>query len=168
MGFDLIQQLNNRINDAIKRIPFLKPDQRVHIQFTITGQIKEFVADKGDPFKRLSESLGPTFDKIKDHEEVLEALVEEIRIVSTGFGKMVKTGGVHNNLTVRGNSRIVLKEFKEGTILRKTTYRSKRGIPCPECDGTGIDNLLPGTSKKCKHCRAGTFYPIKGVMLEVM
>lgn len=168
MGFDLIQQLNNRINNAIKRVSFLQPDQRVHIQFTITGQIKEFVAEKGDPFKRLTEALGPTFDKIKDHEEVLEALVDEIRIVSTGFGKMVKNGGVLPYINVRGNSRIVLKEFPEGTVLRKTVYRSKRGIPCPECDGTGIDNLLPGKSRKCKHCRAGTFYPVKGVMLEVI
>ena len=169
MEFDPIQLLNNRISDAIKRLSFLKPDEVAHVQITVTSQIRRFVEEKGDPFKRLTESLGPTFDKIKNHEKVLESLADEIREASTGFGKLVEIrGGVYPNLTVRGNSRLVIKEFAEGTVLRKTLYRSKRGVPCPECDGTGHESLHPGKARKCKHCDKGTFYPVKGVMLEVM
>ena len=166
---DEIQQLNNRINDAVKRLSFLKPDELVHVQTTITRQIKDYVSEKGDPFKPLTESLGPVFNHITTHEKNLAHIVNDLRIASTGFGKMAKNKGVYPNLTVRQNSRIVVKEFPEGTILRKEVYTSTRPTECSECKGTGFIGHIPGKTKKCKTCKgSGKTYPIRGVMLEVI
>lgn len=166
---DLVQRLNNRINDAVKNLSFLRPEEIIHVQTTVTAKIKEFVADKGDPFKELTKALGPTFDQITQHEKALELLLDEYSEKATGFGKMVKNGGVYPSLTVRGNSRVVIKELKEGQVLRKEVYRSKRDEECPICKGTGVEGTIPGQTRKCRTCKGkGKVYPIRGIMLEVL
>ena len=169
MALDLVQRLNNRINGAIKNLSFLKPSEVVHVQTTVSLKIKEFVAEKGDPFKELTKALGPTFDQITQHEKNLEHLLDEYSEKATGFGKMVKNGGVYPTLTVRGNSRLVIKELKEGQVLRKEVYRSKRGEECSICKGTGVEGTIPGQTRKCRNCKGkGKVYPLRGILLEVI
>jgi len=169
VGTDLLFSFRIRLQDAIKRLGNLKVGQRIRLSSIIGTTIDAFVEEKGDPFKDLTESLGPTFEKITKHEKDLEILVDELRETSTGFGKLVKDTTIHTNLTVRLNHRVTINELPDGTVLRKVIYRSKRGTPCPECNGTGQESLTPGKARKCKTCKGKkTFYPVKGVMLEVM
>lgn len=165
---DLLFAFRIRLQDSIKRLSGLKVGQRIRLTSIIGTTIDSFVKEKGDPFRTLTDSLGPTFENITSHEKNFELLIDELRETSTGFGKLVKDQAIYTNLTVRLNHRVTINELPDGTVLRKTIYRSKRGVPCPECDGTGDESLLPGKARKCKHCKNGTLYPVKGVMLEVM
>ncbi len=160
MGSNHVTVLNNLIQTAIKKIS-LNPEQRILVQTTVSRVIREYMEELGDPFRELTQALGPTFDRIKTHEKDLETLVDEFREVSTGFTKMVKNSTIHRTVTVRRNHRIVIKELPEGTALRKEVYRSKRAQTCPDCEGTEDEN--------CKTCKGtGEIHPVRGVMLEVL
>lgn len=161
MASNYVTALNNRLQNAIKDIT-LNPEQRIRVQTTFSRVIREYVEDLGDPFPELTQTLGPTFDRIKTYEKNLEKLVGELREVSTGFGKMEKDTSIHRTVTVRRNHRIVLKELPEGTAIRKEIYRSKRALTCPDCGGTPKDG-------NCKTCKGtGEIHPVRGVMLEVI
>ena len=159
MEVDHIARLNNRIQSELKKLK-LEPEQRIIVQTTISRIMRTYVEEIEDPFKDLE----PTFHRLINHEEALENLIEELKEVSTGFGETVKSTTLFKPVTVRRNHRIVIKEFPEGTTLRKQVYRTKRPKPCPNCGGTGKTD----TQEECKPCEGkGTTHPVRAVMLEI-
>ena len=122
---DLVETLANRLSGAVNRLNSLTPLQKIQVQTLMARTIKTFVEEKGDPFLELTQSLGPTFDRITAYEKTLKTLVDELQ-EAPGSGKMVKDAAIRRPVTVRSNHRIVLHELPIGTVLGKTLYRSKR------------------------------------------
>ena len=122
---DLVETLTNRLSGTVNRLNSLTPLQKIQVQTLMARTIKTFVEEKGDPFLELTQSLGPTFDRITAYEKTLKTLVDELQ-EAPGSGKMVKDAGIRRPVTVRSNHRIVLHELPIGTVLGKTIYRSKR------------------------------------------
>ena len=122
---DLVETLTNRLSGTVNRLNSLTPLQKIQVQTLMARTIKDFVEEKEDPFKDLTDALGPTFSRLREHEAALADLLEEYHEKVTKNGKMVKDAGIRRPVTVRSNHRIVLREFPIGTVVGKTIYRKR-------------------------------------------
>lgn len=162
---ELARKLKDRLQYRINRLQFLKRTDVIQIQRVIGQEIRSFVKEYNDPFKELTESLGPTFEKITAYEKELEKQINRLKDLVEHEAEMAYDSAPNKPVTVRSQNRITLSELPKRTVLDKRVYRSKHAYTCPECDGSGA--LESGS--ECPKCEGeGEYYPIKGIMLEVI